>query len=100
MKTISSSIYEAFGLVVLASVALLSQVQAVVPPPDGGYLNFTTAEGQNALFNLTTGVANTGVGWYSLWSNTDGSANTANGFYALYSNTTGGANGQRFFCTQ
>jgi len=44
-----------------------------MPPPDGGYAGFNTAEGQNALFGLTTGVANTGVGWYSLWSNTDGS---------------------------
>jgi hypothetical protein len=26
-------------------------VEAVVPPPDGGYPNFTTAEGQNALFS-------------------------------------------------
>jgi hypothetical protein len=32
-------------------------VQAVVPPPDGGYPNFNTAEGQNALFSLTTGAA-------------------------------------------
>ena len=24
-------------------------VKAVVPPPDGGYPNFTTAEGQSAL---------------------------------------------------
>ena len=41
---------------------------AVVPPPDGGYPNFTTAEGANALFNLTSGAANTGFGWYSLFS--------------------------------
>jgi hypothetical protein len=41
---------------------LLPGAQAVAPPPDGGYPNFTTAEGQNALFNLTTGSANTAVG--------------------------------------
>src|SRR6476620_11006115 len=52
------------------------KAQAVVPPPDGGYPNFNTAEGQNALMNLTTGVANTAVGWFSLWSDTDGSFNT------------------------
>ena len=86
MKTISSSIYEAFGLVVPASVALLSQVQAVVPPPDGGYPNFNTAEGQNALFSLTTGSANTAVGWYSLFSNTEGSFNTAVGVGTLLFN--------------
>ena len=33
----------------------------VVPPPDGGYPGFTTAEGTNALKNLTTGVANTAI---------------------------------------
>jgi hypothetical protein len=47
----------------LACFALLPTSQAVVPPPDGGYPNFTTAEGQKALFSLTTGVANTAVGW-------------------------------------
>jgi len=49
----------------------------VSPPPDGGYPGLNTAEGQNALFSLATGVANTAVGWLSLESNTDGSFNTA-----------------------
>jgi hypothetical protein len=40
---------------------------------------FNTAEGQNALFNLTTGVKDAAVGWLSLWSDTDGSYNTAVG---------------------
>ena len=35
--------------VVLACFGLLSQTQAVVPPPDGCYPNFTTAEGCDAL---------------------------------------------------
>ena len=39
-----------------------TRVEAVVPAPDGGYPKFTTAEGQKALFNLTTGSANTAVG--------------------------------------
>ena len=63
-----------------------SGAQAVMPPPDGGYAGFNTAEGQNALFGLTTGAANTGVGWYSLWSNTDGSYNTAVGAGTLLFN--------------
>jgi trimeric autotransporter adhesin len=67
--------------------ALLPKVQPVVPPPDGGYANFTTAEGQNALFSLTTGSANTAVGWFSLFSDTDGSFNTATGTGALLFNT-------------
>jgi len=62
------------------------KAQAVVPPPDGGYPNFTTAEGQNALFSLSTGAANTAVGWYSLFSDTTGSFNTATGAGALLFN--------------
>jgi hypothetical protein len=30
------------------------KVQAVLPQPDGGYPGGNTAEGQNALFNLTS----------------------------------------------
>ena len=63
------------------------QAQAVVPPPDGGYSGFNTAEGQNALFSLTTGSANTAVGWFSLKSDTDGSSNTAVGAGTLLFNT-------------
>ena len=40
---------------VLVFVVFLPQAEAVVPPPDGGYPGFTTAEGTNALKNLTTG---------------------------------------------
>jgi len=58
----------------------------VVPAPDGGYSGFNTAEGQNALFSLTTGVANTAAGWYSLFSNTDGSFNTGVGAGTLLFN--------------
>ena len=71
---------------VLTCVGVLPKAQAVVPPPDGGYPRFNTAEGQSALFSLTTGVANTGVGWYSLWSNIDGSYNTAVGAGTLLFN--------------
>jgi trimeric autotransporter adhesin len=64
----------------------LPGVQAVVPPPDGGYPNFTTAEGQNALFSLTSGAANTAVGWFSLNSVTAGSFNTGVGAGTLVLN--------------
>src|SRR5215211_2683403 len=66
-------------LLVLGCFGFLPGMQAVLPLPDGGYPGFNTAEGQKALFSLTTGVGNTAVGWYSLFSNTDGSFNTAAG---------------------
>ena len=71
----------------LAYFSALPASQAVTPPPDGGYSNFTTAEGQNALKTLTTGAANTAIGWYSLFSTTQGSFNTATGAGALLFNT-------------
>jgi hypothetical protein len=67
--------------------SLLPNAPAVVPAPDGGYPNFTTAEGQNALFSLTTGAANTAVGWFSLFSDTEASFNTATGAGTLLFNT-------------
>jgi len=66
---------------------VLPTARAVVPPPDGVYPNFTTAEGQNALHTLTTGAANTALGAYSLFSTTTGSFNTAVGALALDLNT-------------
>lgn len=75
-----------FTITLLVCILPLPQARAVVPAPDGGYPRFNTAEGQNALFSLTTGVANTGVGWYSLWSNTDGGYNTAVGAGTLLFN--------------
>ena len=56
---------------VLACFTLSQMAQAepdVSPPPDGGYPGFTTAEGQNALKNLTSGFGNSAFGWYSLFS--------------------------------
>jgi len=71
----------------LFGFALLPKAQAVVPPPDGGYPGFNTAEGQNALFSLSTGSANTAVGWFSLSTNAAGSFNTATGAGTLLFNT-------------
>jgi Chaperone of endosialidase len=71
--------------VLFACFALALRAQAVVPPPDGGYPGGNTAEGQNALLSLTTGVNNTAVGWFSLKSNTNGQLNTALGAGTLFS---------------
>ena len=77
---------------VLACFAILPMAQAVVPAPDGGYPGGNTAEGQAALFSLTTGGFNTAVGFVSLKSDTTGQFSTAIGGGALFSNTTGDAN--------
>ena len=74
-------------LVVLCLSAAGPKAEAVIPPPDGGYPGFNTAEGTKALFSLTTGSANTAVGWFSLFSNAAGSFNTATGAGALLFNT-------------
>jgi len=97
-------------LLTLLSLPLAAhKSQALSPPPDGGYPGNNTAEGQNALLSLTTGVNNTAVGWFSLKSNRNGqlntavgagtlfstvhaSRNTAIGGAALFSNTAGGQN--------
>jgi hypothetical protein len=64
----------------------LRGAQAVTPPPDGGYPGFTTAEGTQALQNLTTGAGNTGVGWRALFADTTASFNTGLGAGALLLN--------------
>ena len=53
----------------LAFLCLLAanlKLQAVIPPPDGGYPGGNTAEGQNALLSLSSGGYNTAVGFVSL----------------------------------
>jgi len=95
----------AFAATTIACFGLLPAVQALSPAPDGGYPNFTTAEGQKALLNLTTGAGNTAIGALSLISDTTGSdnvgvgggalalnngdSNTAVGTIALFLNTGG-----------
>ena len=83
MKTIP---WQILVPVIVGCLAFSQITRAVIPPPDGGYPGFNTAEGQNALFSLTTGSANTAVGWYSLFSDTDGSYNTAFGAGTLLFN--------------
>jgi uncharacterized coiled-coil protein SlyX len=85
------------------------QVQRVPNTPDPGPLPLTnTADGQNALLSITTGIYNSAFGIFSLLSLTDGnfctgvgagalftntaSENTAVGAGALFSNGTGGTN--------
>jgi hypothetical protein len=53
---------------VIACLALPPASRALLPPspPDGGYPGNNTAEGQNALFSLTSGVDNTALGFQAL----------------------------------
>jgi hypothetical protein len=94
----------------LSSFALCQQVQSATDTPDpGGSLPVSnTADGQNALRSLTTGIYNSAFGFDSLLSLTDGSfctavggatlilntgsENTATGAGALLTNSTGSEN--------
>ena len=72
-------------LSVLFCFPLLAKAQAA---PEAALPGFNTADGDHALFNITSGIANTAVGWYSLSSNTEGNYNTGLGAGALALNTT------------
>ena len=76
----------------LVGLALLPEIQAVLPAPDGGYGppdygTGNTAEGEEALLNLSSGGFNTAAGFRTLFSNTTGNFNTAIGAGALFNNT-------------
>jgi len=78
---------------VLVCFALSAPIAlSVTPPPDGGYPNLNTAEGDFALFSLTTGTENTALGFKVLFNNTTGFLNTAAGRFALLTNTIGQEN--------
>ena len=95
-------------LLAVAYVAFSPKAEAVSPPPDGAYPGGNTAEGEKALFSLTTGDFNTAVGFLSLETNATGQfntgvgagtlalnradENTAMGTGTLLFNTTGTAN--------
>jgi Chaperone of endosialidase len=76
----------------VAGLAFAPTARALRPPPDGGYPNETTAEGDGVLFSLTTGEGNTALGSNALHANTTGSQNTATGCNALRFHITGDHN--------
>ena len=73
----------------LACFGFFPTAQAVITDPEGYFPGWNTAEGQGALFSLTTGLYNTALGGAALYSNTTGNNNTAVGLNALFHNTTG-----------
>src|ERR1700751_5789916 len=75
------------ALVLTCFVFLLApKAFGVSPPPDGGYPGGNTAEGQNALFSLTTGGYNTAVGFLSIRTDATGGFNTGVGAGTLFAN--------------
>jgi hypothetical protein len=84
MKT---PIPQLFILLLTVWFASLQNAHAVSPAPDGGYPGGNTAEGQNALFSLSTGGYNTAAGFFSLRSDAAGSFNTGVGAGTLLANT-------------
>jgi trimeric autotransporter adhesin len=90
MKTVKKFIHVSIAILTIACLGLSPIAQALIPAPDGNYPGGNTAEGQNALFNLTSGDYNTAVGFFSLRSNTEGQFNTAVGAGALFANTSDG----------
>src|SRR6476619_7446669 len=92
LMKIKSTVPSVLIVLTLCSPVFVPKMARAVPPPDGCFPGFTTAEGCNALKFLTTGAANTGLGWYSLWVNTTGNHNTASGYHALFNNTSSSDN--------
>jgi hypothetical protein len=80
-------IFRLFIAFTLICFALSPNARGVVPPPPGGYPNFTTAAGDHALQALTLGLGNTALGTFSMFSVTTGNFNTAVGAGALDLNT-------------
>jgi hypothetical protein len=76
------------GLVCLALLPIPNAL-AVTPAPDGGYVGWNTAEGQDALFSLTSGGFNTAVGGHALYGDSTGGSNTGVGAFALAANSEG-----------
>ena len=91
MKTITKFTGLAFATLALICFAVLSTPNAfgVNPPPEGGYTGWNTAEGQDALFNLTNGTFNTAIGGHALYGNRTGNSNTAVGAFSLAANSSG-----------
>jgi hypothetical protein len=84
MKTRALLILVATSLI---CIGLSPKAKAISPPPDGGYPGGNTAEGDNALLSLTTGIYNTAVGFLSISSNTNGVLNTGVGAGTLLAKT-------------
>jgi hypothetical protein len=75
--------------VALCWYALSPALNAGCPNPPGVCFGQNTAVGQDALFNVTTGVWNVGIGVQALFNDTIGNQNTAIGYQTLFTNVDG-----------
>jgi hypothetical protein len=91
-KNLRSGLFLVPLVLALVGLAFSPVARALNPPPDGGYPNETTAEGDGALSSLTTGFGNTALGSNALHGDTEGSVNTATGRNALRFHITGDHN--------
>lgn len=57
----SNKLIRTVGLIGACALAATTSL-AVSPPPDGGYPDANTAEGEDELFSLATGLSNTALG--------------------------------------
>jgi Chaperone of endosialidase len=73
-----------FLFLTLACFVFPNRVTGVTPPPDGGYPNQNTAEGEDALFSLDTNAKyHTAFGYHANYSVVTSSYDTAVGAFAL-----------------
>jgi len=96
MKTIVRSINRSHSrcgffilTIALCWFALSPALKAGCPNPPGVCFGANTAVGEDALFNVTSGVWNVGVGVDALFNTADGNQNTGIGYQTLFSNTSG-----------
>jgi trimeric autotransporter adhesin len=75
--------------IALCCFALSPALEAGCPNPPGVCGGQNTAVGEDALFNVTSGVWNVGVGVQALFNDTDGNQNTGVGYKALFNNVSG-----------
>jgi trimeric autotransporter adhesin len=83
MKPMTNITHIALALSALAWFALSPSSIAVDPPPDGGYPNQNTAEGEDALLSGGNLSNNTAIGYHAIYSELYGGDNTAVGASAL-----------------
>lgn len=86
----------------LASFALSTAGRAQLPSPsaDGCYPGRNTAEGDGAVFSLTSGFNDTGIAFDALHLNTTGFENTGTGVGALQKPTANGNTATGYFALE